>query len=429
MVLPRRPGLSWLAMRTRELLISLVVLPLLQACAAGGAGAASESVTAFWQAGSETEQQRAALQLQAQAGEISTLYRWLATGPRYDAQVPRGYQELSRIGADGTRFPFVVLIPETYDPATRYPVEFMLHGGVGRPLPEDGGGWWRRGYDDLQREDRITVVPAAWDEAFWWFPNQAENLPAILNLIKRTYNVDENRVTLTGISDGGTGAYFFAFMQPTEWAAFLPYIGHPGVLRNPRGRASYHLFFENLTGKPLYIVNGEEDPLYPASAVRPYMEYLQQAGVEHVFRAIHDGGHDTRWLPEETPLIEEFKLTHPRDPLPEEIQWVSIRTDQFNRNHWLRIDELLTEGQPGRVIARREGNRITVTSHFIRAFTLLLNPEEFDFSRDIEVEVNGESVFRGPVTQSAETLLRWAARDLDRTMLFTAELRFDVGAL
>ena len=69
---------------------------------------------------------------------------------------------------------------------------------------------------------RIVVVPAAWDEAFWWFDNQADNVPSILRSIKQTYNVDDNRVYLTGVSDGGTGSYFFAFMQPTEWAAFLP---------------------------------------------------------------------------------------------------------------------------------------------------------------------------------------------------------------
>jgi hypothetical protein len=36
--------------------------------------------------------------------------------------------------------------------------------------------------------------------------------------------------------------------------------------------------------------------------------------------------------------------------------------------------------------------------------------------------VNGESQFYDTVEQSAESLLRLASRDLDRSMLFTAEL-------
>jgi hypothetical protein len=40
--------------------------------------------------------------------------------------------------------------------------------------------------------------------------------------------------------------------------------------------------------------------------------------------------------------------------------------------------------------------------------------------------VNGEVVFNGPVKDDLKTLLRWHARDLDRTMLYTAELPIQV---
>jgi hypothetical protein len=38
------------------------------------------------------------------------------------------------------------------------------------------------------------------------------------------------------------------------------------------------------------------------------------------------------------------------------------------------------------------------------------------------VTVNGQTTFDGRVPPSVETLLKWAARDNDRTMLFAAEL-------
>ena len=31
-----------------------------------------------------------------------------------------------------------------------------------------------------------------------------------------------------------------------QWATFLPYIGHPGVLRNAQSGGGYRLYFENL---------------------------------------------------------------------------------------------------------------------------------------------------------------------------------------
>jgi poly(3-hydroxybutyrate) depolymerase len=384
-------------------------------------------VSAFWLATSSEEQAQAANQLIASARDTGMLYRWLKTGPDYPVDAPRGYLERERVAPDGTRFPYVVLIPESYDPTRSYPVEFLLHGGVNRGFPAEPGSWWRSGFDSLRSETRITVLPAAWNEAFWWFQNQAENLPAILREIKRDYNVADDRVFLTGISDGGTGAYFFAFKQHTEWAAFLPFIGHPGVLRNPAGEVSYQLYFENLMGKPLYMVNGEEDPLYPASSLEPFINVMREANIKHVFRAIEGGGHNTAWLPDEAAAIEQFKLDNPRDPLPDSIQWVTDSTGLFNRNHWVIVEELARENQPGMVRVSKNGNVINVDTTYVNVVTLLLNPEEVDFSQPVAVYVNGSLRQSEPIREDAEVLLKWAGRDLDRSLLFTAELEVRVG--
>lgn len=389
--------------------------------------AGPELVTAFWSASTEAEVESSKSRLMEAASNIETLYQWIDTGPVFAQDVALGQQESARIDRDGTRYPFVYLIPETYDATRSYPVEFMLHGGVSRPEWEPGGEWWRRGYDSLKKEDRIVVVPAAWNAAFWWLDNQADNLPAILRELKQTYNIDDNRATLSGVSDGGTGAYFFAFKQSTEWAAFLPYIGHPGVLRNSQSGPGYKLYFENLMSRPLYIVNGENDPLYPVSSVMPFINILQEANIDHVFRAIEDGGHNTNWLPEEQPLIEQFKLDNPRDPFPAELRWVTDRSDRYNRNLWMRIEEIAVEGQPGIMTVSREGNNFTVTSESVDAFTLLLSPEQVDFSEEVSVVANGRPLFIGKVEQNMNTLLDWAVRDRDKSMLYTAALSLRVN--
>ena len=387
----------------------------------------SELVTAFWSANTEVEIESNKRRLIAQASNIETLYRWLNAGPAFAQDVGLGQQESVRIDRDGTRYPFVYLIPETYDATQSYPVEFMLHGGVSRPEWDPGGEWWRRGYDSLKKEDRIVVVPAAWNTAFWWFDNQADNLPSILKELKQIYNIDDNRVTLSGVSDGGTGAYFFAFKQSTEWAAFFPYIGHPGVLRNPQSGPGYKLYFENLMSRPLYIVNGENDPLYPVSSIEPFIKILQEANIGHVFRAIEDGGHNTNWLPDEQPMIEQFKLDNPRVPFPSELRWVADRSDRYNRNLWLRIEELTAEGQPGIMTVNKEGNSFTITAESVDSFTLLLSPEQVDFSEEVSVVVNGRLIFIGKVEQDMNTLLDWVVRDRDKSLLYTAALSLRIN--
>lgn len=382
-------------------------------------------VNQFWSTPDNAQNAEIQSQLISSSSDVSTLYQLLKTGPTYRSDVPTGQQESIRIAADGTRFPFIFLVPDNYDPTHRYPVEFMLHGGVSRPEWEPGGGWWRRGFDSLEQSDRIVVIPASWVDAFWWHENQAENLPAILNTLKASYNIDEDRVTLTGVSDGGTGAYFFAFKQPTPWAAFLPYIGHPGVLRNQQSGGGYRLYFENLMSKPLYIVNGENDRLYPASSVAPFIEILAEEGVDHIWKVVPEGGHNTNWLPDEAPMIEKFKQDNPRNALPERVQWVADRTDKFNRNLWVQIDSM--SQTPGLLEVNRNGNEFRVLARGVSEFTLLLNPEEVNFSQAIQVYVNSENIFDEIVAQDKKTLLHWASKDLDRSMLFTAELKLRTG--
>lgn len=409
----------------RNIVLGTLCLGLLPASLWAAESDQKALVTAYWQA--QTPARRSALraELETAAGNADTLLSWFRQGPEFSTDVPLGIVERSRTDADGTEFPYVILVPESYDASQTYPVEFMLHGGVGRPKLEPGESLWRGGYESLQQEDRLVVVPASWREQYWWKPSQAENIAAILRELRRVYNVDDNRVTLSGVSDGGTGTWFFAFKQPGNWAAFLPYIGHPGVLRSPQSGGGYRLYFENLLAKPLYIVNGENDPLYPAASLGSFIQILEEQGVDHTFRVIEGGGHNTQWLPEERPAIEAFKQSHPRDPFPDQIQWVADSSSEFNRNQWIRIDELEEEGRPSLLRVNREDNVFNVEAHGVERFTLMLSPLEVNLADPVMVSVNGRVLFMGAARSSMDAVFNSIA-DLDRGMLYGAELNIEV---
>ena len=65
----------------------------------------------------------------------------------------------------------------------------------------------------------------------------------------------------------------------------------------------------------------------------------------------------------------------------------------------------------------------------IRRYKLLLSPDEIDFAQPIQVVTNGEESWNGQLEPTVETLLAWAIRDNDRTMLCGAELDVDVEHL
>jgi len=80
----------------------------------------------------------------------------------------------------------------------------------------------------------------------------------------------------------------------------------------------------------------------------------------------------------------------------------------------------------GRAQLVRNDNDIEVVTRGVRRYTLLLSPEQFDFTRPVRVITNGVESFAGMVEPDPGTLLRWVARDRDRTMLFGAALDIEV---
>lgn len=372
----------------------------------------------------------------------------LRAGRDYRAR-PAGQSTFRFTASDGTALETVVEVPQGYRPDRRWPVRIQLHGGIGRPESAEARSVTP---NRIQGEEAIYLYPRGHAKAEWWHLNQYEHMVALLDWVKRTYNVDENRVYMTGISDGATGDYFFAMKLTTPFSAFLPLNGNMRVLATPGTRANGQMYAGNLVNKPLFIINGGRDPLYPAASVGPHVEMIEAAGAIVEFRPQPEAGHDTSWWPAEREHFEAFVAAHPRQPHPEAVSWESERTDRYNRAHWVVIDQLgrrpgdapdledvnrfsgsggeqrmyARTWPSGRVDARRAGNDFEVRSRGVSAFTLLLSPDAVDFSRPVRVRVNGTIAFEGPVTQDLRTLLDWHARDADRTMLYTAAVPIKV---
>ena len=83
--------------------------------------------------------------------------------------------------------------------------------------------------------------------------------------------------------------------------------------------------------------------------------------------------------------------------------------------------------RPGRVDLSRNGNTIHATTRGVTEFTLLLSPDKFDFSQPVKVVANGHTAFESRVERNLKTLLKWAARDNDRTMLYGAEVKIKLA--
>jgi len=408
----------------------------------------------FWAAKSPAEAEKSTKDVVKTGVTFDEAFRRLKDGRTYEAQ-PQGVIRSNYNAPDGVQYHYALNIPSTYDPAKRYQVRFQLHGGIGGRVLNEPRGSGEIGA--LAGAEQIYVIPYAWVGAAWWSDHQVLNFNTILDIIKRSYNVDENRVVVSGVSDGATGAYYIAMHDTTPYASFLPLNGSIEVL-TANGIDDGAIYPNNLRNKPMFVVNGGRDRLYPTRRVEPYLQHLMRGGVQIDYQPQPDGEHNTAWWPEVKDVYETFVKTHPRDPHPDKSSWEA--GDLYHaRAHWLVINRIGNEApgtkdlpdlnvmrdydrmadfipqagmmferkkMSGRVDLTRTANTVQVATSNVTAFTLLLSPDKFDLTQPVKVVANGREVFNGRVERNVETLLKWAARDNDRTMLYAAELAINL---
>ena len=447
--------------RTTFLVLTFAAFAVVQAQQPSPLDAAFKS---FWDADSPAAAERAADRIAAAGASFDAVFAALKAGRTYTKQKTGRIELASRV--DGMTLDNATEVPEDYDPAHPIALRVSLHGGVGRPEPGPNENRARPLTNRIPGGREIVLHPRAWAGAEWWKSGQVDNVLRLIDRLKRTYNIDESHIYVTGISDGGTGVYYLAMRAATLWSACLPLNGQPLVIANPATGADGDLFASNLTNCPLHAVNGGRDRLYPAASVKPLIDMFQAGGIPILWQVFPDADHDTSWWPEEKARYMEFVATHARVAHPASITWTTERTDRYNRFRWLVIDQLGTgpsdtalkdtalkdtalkdtalkdvnifevQGRRlqlfdrrhpyGRVDITRNGNSFDARTRGVGRFTLLLSPDVIDFDQPVQVNVNGKPAYSGRVKRDVGTLLRWAARDNDRTMLYAAELKVEV---
>jgi dienelactone hydrolase len=411
------------------------------------AGSVDAAFDAFWKAPDPKAAEKTIGAIVASGVDFDAAVSRLKAGRTFAKEKTGLLRIPQQIG--GEQFETLISIPPEYDPSKKWEVRVQLHGGVGR-APQPGR---MPQATRIPGEPQIYIEPQASDENAWWHATQVDNILALVDMVKRKYNVDETHTYITGISDGGTGTYFFALREANLWSSCMTINGQPLVLSNRDARIDGNLYLGNLVNCPLYIENGDHDPLYPAESVTPLVDAMHHAGVSPVYHIMVNDRHDTHWWPQERAFYETFMHEHPRVPNPDKLSWETDRTDRFNRLRWLVIDKLgvkksdkplqdvnvftyedsqmnvfprKRQTASGRVDITRKGNAFEAQTRGVSDFTLLLSPDAVDFAKPVQVSVNGQQVFSGSVKTDLQTLLKWAARDNDRTTLYGAELHIAV---
>lgn len=388
------------------------------------------------------------------AAAVDSLVTALRAGPDRAADARTGSFVWTWTDDHGREHYTRVLVPRGYDPSRPLPVFVYLHGNVNRDAPRADDTWWAQP-ERLAFDDRIVAFPAGWAEARWWQDVKVRHLDALLLWLRTTYNVDENRCHLGGISDGGTGTWYQALRAPTAWAGFLPFIGHPSVLNSAREFADGEVHPANLARESFFVISGRNDRKYPTASLEPYLDLFEAAGAR-IAHVAHDGGHDVRNWAQQWRAMEDFLAAAPRDPDPDHVVW---RTDDVFATpgaYNVIVDELgatadderfprfsvIEEGEgdarrsvlafvrerpSGQVDVRRAGGTYRVRSEFVRRYRVLVSVDVAASVDRIRLDHAGRTLLDLPSRIDPATVLYWDRIRRDRTRLVALEIAVDVA--
>jgi hypothetical protein len=342
-----------------------------------------------------------------------------------------GHQPSQSVLVRGSEMSYGLFVPTSYEPSQAFPFVVCLHGAG-----FTGDSYLERWAERLG-EAYILACPTI-SMGAWWSRQGEELVLATIQAVQSRYHIDPDRIYLTGMSNGGIGAWIIGMHYAPRFAAVAPMASGIDDVLFP--------FLENLRQTPLYVIHGAKDQIMPVWLSRNITHELAQLGIAYIYREHewehpHAGGH---FFPrQELPaLVEWFGQQH-RDPYPPKVTVVRDASHLVDFG-WVRIDstdriamfsEALVDRQDdlmkNRIYARLtvtniEGNRIDVTTTRVRRYTLFLNDVLVDFSRPITVVTNGAVSFQGAVIPQLETLLREARRRQDPSVLFSAKLTLDV---
>ena len=350
-----------------------------------------------------------------EAKELDSLARALErkTDPYKVRTGPMRRAYLSPI--DGDLAEFGLYVPPSYraESERRYPLVVGLHGLNGRPMamiryvfgfddPKKENDWEDRHLGELPPLDAFVVTPHTHGNTMGRDMGE-DDVMRVLDWAEKTYPIDPDRVTITGMSMGGIASAAVALRHPDRFAAAEPLCGyhsyfvrrdvagHPirpweRILAEERSNVSWAYNGERL---PLFIVHGTLDQPEENSGVliKRYDELGYSVEHEHpvlghnVWQTTYEGFKGIRWL-----------LPHRRDAHPAEVRFRTIRLRDGD-DAWVHIDELRAPDAWGEVEARMHPHGLlVVATKGVAALHFDRDPQLTDPRGPLEVSVDGATL-------------------------------------
>ncbi len=118
-------------------------------------------------------------------------------------------------------------------------------------------------------------------------------------MLEEKYNVDKNRIYVTGLSMGGYGTWSLAMEYPYRFAAIAPICG-----------AGNERIACRLKDTPVWAFHGAKDNVVPISGDQKLIDELKKCGGDIKFTIYPNANHDSWTETYNNPKLYDWLLSH-----------------------------------------------------------------------------------------------------------------------
>ena len=386
------------------------------------------------------------------------IYQTIKNFNNYQSKKEAGYSIKFKV-TDSLFTSYYVSLPNNYDPKKRYALMFFLHGAVQSNGFSDYQNesileGWNRFYTKYAKlNDVIMVYPQGSKKYNWMSPDDGFfMIPAMLKEIKQAINIDDDKVFITGHSNGATGSFSYLMKQQNPFAGFYGFNTQPKVRNGGT-------FIRNIANRSYFNVSTDEDYYYPPDANDSLNVIMKDLKADYQDHRYNGWPH---WFPQ----FDESEPVYPlmfadikkrkRNPFQPKIYWETDNL-QNGKADWLQItaldtltksatwhhkinfniykllsydknEDLVTKDtlvkafnfprKSGAIKASYQNNRFNVETSNVTAFSIFISPEMVDIKQPITVYVNGVKKKTQNAIYNKELIMQNFNETLDRKAIW-----------
>jgi predicted peptidase len=109
----------------------------------------------------------------------------------------------------------------------------------------------------------------------------------VLDMMRKEFNVDENRIYIMGHSMGGAGAMYLGVKHASIWAG----VGAMAPATAPAGINPNNYPLDPAKSVPFVIVQGDNDTLVPVAGARLWIDKMKELNITHQYVEVAGGDH------------------------------------------------------------------------------------------------------------------------------------------